>query len=49
MSFNFNKPQLDRQEKVQRSASHDSFDFERWANEVRPLLLAALQKRAGKS
>jgi hypothetical protein len=48
MSTNFTNTEFAQQEKAKTSASNGSFDFERWANEVRPQLLAALQKRAAK-
>jgi hypothetical protein len=49
MSTNFTNPKLAQPENATTSEFNNSFDFERWANEVRPLLLAALQKRAAKS
>ncbi len=38
-----------QQPSVRTNASADSFDFELWAAEVRPQLLAALQRRATES
>lgn len=34
--------------KASASDNNDSFNFELWAKEVKPLLLAALKKRAEK-
>lgn len=48
MNTHLNNKQQDKFVKGAVSANNDSFDFELWAREVRPLLLAALQKRATK-
>jgi hypothetical protein len=48
MSTNFTNTKFAQAEKAKTSSPNDGFNFERWANEVRPLLLAALQKRAAK-
>jgi hypothetical protein len=49
MSTNFKTSQLSSPIKAKANEFSNSFDFERWANAVRPQLLAALQKRAGYS
>jgi hypothetical protein len=49
MVINFRKTPLSQPIKAQDSDSSHSFDFDNWVREVKPQLLAALQKRAGHS
>lgn len=49
MVTNFKKPPSSQPNKAQDSELLDSFDFDNWVRNVKPQLLAALQKRAGHS
>jgi hypothetical protein len=49
MNTNLEIPQWSSPIQVQDNQVLNSFDFERWAREVRPQLLAALQKRSAHS
>jgi len=49
MVTNFKKPPSSQPNKAQDSELLDSFDFDNWVRNVKPQLLAALQKRAAHS
>jgi hypothetical protein len=49
MTSNCKNSQFSFTDKAKISPFSDSFDFERWVRQVRPRMLAALQKRAANS